>query len=131
MEQFLQSVALVLLAVILSLVVGKQSRDMSLLLTLGVCALVCVGAVGFLSPVVDLLRQIRRLGDLDQEFLTILLKCTGVGFLAELAVLICADAGQNAMGKALQLLANAAILWLSIPMIQKLLDILQEVLQGL
>lgn len=128
MEQFLQAAALVLLAVILSLVLSRQSRDMGTLLSLAVCCMVCVTAVSFLSPVVEFLREVRRAGELDSEFLSILLKCAGIGVLAELAQLICVDAREGAMGKALQILSNAAILWLSLPMMRKLLAILQEVL---
>lgn len=128
MEQYLQAAALVLLAVILSLVVGKQSRDMSLLLSLAVCAGVCITAACFLQPVMDFLQEIKQLGNLDSTFLSILLKAAGIGFLSELAVLICNDAGEGAMGKALQLLSNAAILFISLPLLRQLLDILEEVL---
>lgn len=120
-----------LLAVILSLVLARQSKDMSLLLSLAVCCMICVAAMSFLSPVVEFLREVRRLGELDSEFLSILLKCAGIGVLSELAGLICSDAGEGAMGKALQILSNAAILWLSLPMLRQLLALLQEVLMTL
>lgn len=128
METFLQSVALVLIGVILSLVVGRQSRDMSLLLSLGVCAGVCIAASGYLSSLIDFLGEIRSLGGLDSAFLSILLKCAGIGFLAELAGLICADAGESAMAKAIQILANAVVLFLSLPLLRKMVELLEEVL---
>lgn len=128
METFLQAVALVLIGVILSLVIGRQSRDMSLLLSLGVCAGICIAAAGYLSSLVDFLGEIRILGGLDREFISILLKCAGIGFLAELAGLICMDAGESAMAKALQILANAAVVFLSLPLLRQLLELLEEVL---
>jgi hypothetical protein len=45
-----------------------------------------------------------------------------------LAGLICTDAGNGALGKALQLLTGAVILWLSIPLIQALIELLSEML---
>lgn len=128
MEQFLQSVALVLVAVVLVLVVGKQSRDMGLLLSLGVCCGVCLTAVAFLTPVMEFLREVRSLGGIDSGFLSILLKAAGIAFLAEIASLICTDAGESAMAKAVQILANAAILWLSLPLLKELVSLLEEVL---
>ena len=119
---------MVLIGVILSLVVGRQSRDMSLLLTLAVCVMVCFAAVSFLEPVMELLRELRRLGDLDSEAVSIALKCAGIGLLSELIRLICADAGESAMGRALELLSAAAILWLSLPLIRELLKLIGEVL---
>lgn len=128
METFLQAVGLALIGVVLTLIVGKQSRDMALLLSLGVCAAVCIGAAGYLSPLMDFLGEIRALGGLDREFLSILLKCAGIGYLAEIASLICSDAGESAMGKAVQILANAAVIFLSLPLMRRLLELLEEVL---
>ena len=128
MAQYLQWAAVILIGLILSLVLGKQSRDMSLLLTLAVCVLVCLGALEFLEPVMELLRELRRLGGLDSEAVSILLKAAGIGLLSELAGLLCADAGENALGKVLQILSNAAILWLSLPLFRQIIQLIGEVL---
>ena len=128
MGEYLRWAAVVLVGVILSLVVGRQSKDMSLLLTLAVCVMVCIAAMGFLEPVMELLRELRRLGNLDSEAISIALKCAGIGLLSELIGLICADAGERAMGKALELLSAAAILWLSLPLIRELLTLIEGVL---
>ena len=45
MADYLRWTAVVLIGVILSLVLGKQSKDMSLLLTLAVCVMVSMAAV--------------------------------------------------------------------------------------
>lgn len=131
MGEYIRWTAVVLMGLVLSLVVGKQSKDMSLLLTLAVCVLVCLGVMEFLEPVKDLLSDLRRLGGLDSEAVSILLKSAGIGFLAELAGNLCADAGEGALGKMLQILSNAAILWLSIPLIRQILSLIEEVLAGI
>ena len=128
MAEYLQWTALILIGLILSMVLGKQSKDMSLLLTLAVCVLVCLGALEFLEPVTALLRELRRLGELDSEAVSILLKAAGIGLLSELAGLLCADAGENALGKVLQILSNAAILWLSLPLFRQIIGLIGEVL---
>lgn len=128
MAEYLQWTALILIGLILSLVLGKQSKDMSLLLTLAVCVLVCLGALEFLEPVMELLRELRRLGGLDSEAVSILLKAAGIGLLSELAGLLCNDAGESALGKVLQILSNAAILWLSLPLFRQIIELIGEVL---
>ena len=128
MGEYLRWAAVVLVGVILSLVVGRQSKDMSLLLTLAVCVMLCIAAMEFLEPVMELLRELRRLGNLDSESMAIALKCAGIGLLSELIGLICADAGERAMGRALELLSAAAILWLSLPLIRELLKLIEGVL---
>lgn len=128
MNEYLRWAAVALVGVILALVVGRQSKDMSLLLTLAVCVMLCLAAVTFLEPVMELLRELRRLGSLDSEAISIALKCTGIGLLSELIGLICGDAGESAMGKALEILSAAAILWLSLPLIRELLELIEGVL---
>ena len=128
MAEYLQWTALILIGLILSMVLGRQSKDMSLLLILAVCVLVCLGALEFLEPVTALLRELRQLGELDTEAVSILLKAAGIGLLSELAGLLCADAGENALGKVLQILSNAAILWLSLPLFRQIIGLIGEVL---
>lgn len=128
MAEYLRWTAVVLIGLIISMVLGKQSRDMSLLLTLTVCLMVSMAAMAFLEPVTEVLRQLRRLGNLDREAVSILLKCAGIGILSELTGLLCADAGESSMGKALQILSNAAILWLSLPLLRQILTMIEEVL---
>lgn len=128
MEEYVKWAAVVLIGLILSLVIGRQSRDMSLLLTMSVCVLVGIAALTFLEPVMELLHQLRRLGDLSGEAISILLKAAGIGLLSELTSTICADAGESAMGKALQILSNAAVMWLSLPLFQQILTMIEEVL---
>lgn len=128
MNQYLNTAALVLIGLILSLVVGRQSKELSLLLTLAVCVLLSLAVLRFLEPVTEFLGQLRRIGDLGTDAVSILLKAAGIGILSELASLICADAGESAMGKGLQLLSNAAILWLSLPLFQQILTLIEGVL---
>jgi stage III sporulation protein AD len=128
MGEYLRWAAVVLVGVILTIVVGKQSRDMSLLLTLSVCVMVCIASMHVLEPVVELLRELRRLGGLDPEVCSIALKCAGIGLLTELIDLICADAGERAMGKALEVLGAATIVWLSLPLIRQILHLIEGVL---
>lgn len=128
MTEYLRFAAAALIGLILTLVVGRQSKDLSLLLSLAVCVLLCLGAMEFLEPVTQFLAELRKLGDLDSDAVSILFKCAGIGMLSELAGLLCADAGEGAMGKALQICSNAAILWLSLPLLRQVLTMIGEVL---
>ena len=128
MTEYLRFTAVTLIGLILALVLGKQSKELGLVLTMGVCALVSIGALAFLEPVTELLRELRDLGDLDGQALTILIKCAGIAVLSDLASILCTDAGEGAMGKALGLLSSGAMLWLSLPLLRQLLELIGEVL---
>jgi stage III sporulation protein AD len=77
------------------------------------------------------MQRLQKIGALNQELLNILLKIVGICFTAEIAGLICEDSGNGALGKALQFLASAVILYLSLPLLSKLLDIVEGMLDNL
>lgn len=128
MELFWKCVAGVLIAAILGPVFGQQEKGISVMLSVAVCAMGAVILLSYLEPVLDLLRQLESLGDLGGEMLTILLKAMGIALVAELAGLICTDAGSSALGKTIQMLASAVILWLSIPVFQAFLSLIRQIL---
>ena len=85
----------------------------------------------FLEPVLDLLKQLQSLGSLQPEWLSVMLKAVGIGLVVEMGALICSDAGNAALGKTLQILGAVAVLWLSIPLMNSLMDLLQQILGGI
>lgn len=131
MESFWQGAAAVLIGCILTIILGKQGKDAALLLTLAVCCMVGLLAVRYLRPVVDFMDQLAKTGNLEDDMLQILLKVVGIGLVGELATLICTDAGNSSMGKAIQLLTSASIIWISLPMLSRFLELLREILGGL
>lgn len=128
MEGVLQASAAVLLAVVLGLVLAKQGKDWALLLTAAVSCMVLAVAASYLQPVLDFVRELQSLSGLDGQLLTVVLKAVGIGLVAEIAALICQDAGNAALGKGVQILASVAVLWLSLPLMRALLELVQTIL---
>lgn len=117
-----------LLTVILVLVIRKQSGEMALLLGLCGCCMGLLVTVGFLSPIISFLKKLQQIAQLDNLQLQILMKITAVAFTAEIAATVCADAGNGALAKVMQMLATVAILYLSLPMLEALLALVERVL---
>lgn len=128
MERFWQVVAGGLLTVILGIALSKQNKDMATVLTIAACCMVLAVVAAYFSPVIDFLEQLESAGQLDSDMLRILLKAVGIGLIAEIAGLICSDSGNAALGKAIQILATAVVLWLSIPLMQGLMETVQKIL---
>ena len=119
-----------LLAVVLGLSLGKQ-KDIGVLLTMAVCCMVAMIAISYLEPVLDFLRELETLGDLQGNMLGILLKAVGIGLVSEIAGLVCNDAGNGSLGKMLQMLGSAVILYLSLPIFTAMLELIREILREL
>ena len=127
---FWKAIAGTLVAVVLGLVLGKQEKDISVMLSMAVCAMVVVVMLQFLDPVLELLRRLESLGNLGGGILGVLLKAMGIGLVAEIAGMICTDAGNAALSRTVQLLGAGTILWLSIPVFDSFLALIQQILGG-
>ena len=131
MDGFVRVCGVALLSVILIVMLGKQDKDWALLLAiLGCCMVVAVG-LSYLEPVLSYFRQLRDMTGLDPELIDRILKAVGIALLAEITALVCVDAGNSAMGKAIQVSAVFVILWLSLPLLNGMLELVRELLGGL
>lgn len=128
MELFLKACGAVLLAVILILAQKNMSKDLPMVLGVCICCMVALTAMEYLRPVMDFLDQLEQLGGLNHNLVRILLKSVGIGLITEITALVCADAGHSSLGKTVQLLGAAVILWLSLPAFTMLIELLQRVL---
>ena len=130
MEGYFQTAAAVLLAVILGITLKQTNPPMAMLLSLAVCALAIMTAFDYLKPVLDFLERLQALGNLPGDLALVLLKVTGIAVVTEIAALVCSDSGNSSLGQTLKLLGSGVILYLSIPVFQVLLDLIQEILEG-
>lgn len=131
MELFWRAAAAVLITVILCLCLERYEKAAAVLLTLFSVSLVAILAVSYLEPVMAFAKKLCSVGQLDEGMLEILLKAVGIGLIGEISSLVCSDSGHGVLGKVLQILSTAVILWLSLPLFEQTLDLLREVLDGL
>ena len=129
MALYLKCAGAALVGVVLVLTLGR--KEMGMVLSAAVCAMIALAAAEYLEPVLDLLGRLEELGRLDGAMIAVLLKCVGIGLITEIAGMVCTDSGNGSLAKALQLLGTAAALWLAVPLFDGLLTLIQEILEGL
>lgn len=128
MEIFIKASSLALIVSVLYQMVSGRSKEVGSLLTVLGCCAVLITAISFIQPIFAFVEKLQALGNLNTQMLQILLKSVGIGLVGEIVVLVCNDMGNASMGKTLQILATAVILWLSLPMFNSLLDLLGKIL---
>lgn len=131
MELFWRAAAAVLIAVILVMCLERYEKASATLLVLFVVAVVAALALSYLDPVVRFAQKLCTIGQLDENMLKTLLKALGIGLIGEITALVCTDSGHGALGKVLQILSGAVILWLSLPLFEQTVELLDRVLEGL
>lgn len=127
-DLFWKTTAGILVAVILILAVQKQEKDLALMLGILACAMAGMAALRLLEPVLDFLYRLENLGNFQSGILGRLLKILGIGMVTEIAGAICQDSGNGALGRGMQMLGSAMMLMLSLPVLETLLDLVQEIL---
>lgn len=128
MDIFIKATAGILITVVLCLVLSKEKKDISILLVIAVCSMVAAVAIGYLQKVIDFIETLENVGNLNSELISILLKCVGIGLLSQITSMICTDSGNAALGKVLQILASAVVLWLCIPLFTQLLELVESIM---
>lgn len=128
MDVFLKVTAGVLIAVILCLVLSNQRADLSLLLAICVCCMVMLSAASYLQPILLFANRLIQVGMLNDELLNVLLKVTGIGLVSQIAGLICSDAGNQSLGKALQILTTTVVLCVCVPLFEEILSLIEAIL---
>lgn len=128
MDLFLKTAAGILITVVLCLTLEKQSKDLAFLLSTAVCIMAVTAAATYLRPVLDFLDRLNTLGKLDPEMIRILLKAAGVGILSEITAMVCTDNGNSALGRSIRILGVGAILVLSLPLFESLLELIGNIL---
>lgn len=128
MDLYLKVTAGILIAAILTVILARQGKDISLLLTLCVCSMVVMAAGSYFKPVFAFAQKLIQIGQLNQDILDVLLKVTGIGLLSQIAGFICADAGNQSLVKTLQIITTAVLLSISVPLLEEILSLLETIL---
>lgn len=81
-----------------------------------------------ISGVIDLLRNIASKTAINNEFLGLLIKITGIAVLTEFAVSICKDSGETAIASKIDMGGKVVIISMSIPIISALLETIIKIL---
>ena len=84
MELFIKISAGVLIATVLSLILNRQGKEFTILLTVSACSLILVAGLAFVEPVLTFLEQLAAMGSLNSDAIKILIKITGISLITEI-----------------------------------------------
>lgn len=81
-----------------------------------------------LKAIIDFINDLSRNKSYNTEFISLLLKITGISILTEYAVSICKDSGENAIANKIDFGGKIIVISLSIPIISITLSSLTKLL---
>ncbi len=80
-----------------------------------------------ITAIINLLTSLSNKTGINAEYLTILLKITGIAILTEFAVSICKDSGESAIASKVDFGGKVIVISMSIPIISSLLEIIIKI----
>lgn len=111
------------------IIIMKQYRpEFAIYVSLIAGALIIFLIMDKISAIIDLLTNLSQKTSINNEFLILLLKITGIAFLTEFAVSICKDSGESAIASKVDMGGKVLIISMSIPIIASLLETVLQVL---
>jgi stage III sporulation protein AD len=117
-----------LISLILIIVIKQYKPEFAIYISLISGILILSLIIDKLTNVITLLESISSKVSINNNFLSILLKITGIAFLTEFAVSVCKDSGESAIASKIELGSKIIIITMSIPIISNLLEIIINIL---
>jgi len=127
MEIF-QVVAIGIVSSILAVTVKKYSPQISIVITIAAGVLIFMTAVPQLKIVLDMLNSISQNVDLNEIYISIVLKIIAIAYIAEFGVQICKDAGENTIASKIEFAGKVLIIVVSSPIIVALLELILTIM---
>lgn len=117
-----------LIALIIIVILKQYKPEFAMYVSLIAGALILFMLLDKLTGIVELLANLSNKAGINNQFLGILLKITGIAFLTEFAVSICQDSGETTIANKIDLGGKVIIIAISIPIISALLELIIKIL---
>ena len=117
-----------LIALIIIVIVKQYRPEFVIYVSLIAGALILVLVMDKMGAIIELLTTLSNKTAINNEFLMLLIKITGIAFLTEFAVSICKDSGEGAIANKVDLGGKVLIISMSIPIIASLLETILKIL---
>ena len=131
MEILFKVSAAVLICLVLLLILDQQQKHIAILICIAICCMIIAVSVDFFQDILRMIRQLQRTAGLDGSILSILMKSVAVALICEITSMICTESGYGSMGKVLQFLSMAMIIYFALPLLDTFLELVSDLLGGL
>ena len=117
-----------IVSAVFSRTVEANAKEIKLLLVIGAAAVIFMKTAGTLGSIIGEIRLLFDSTDTDQRYVGILLKGLGICYVTDLTCGICRDSGEHTLADQTLSAGKAALVVLSLPMLEALTDIVKTLL---
>ena len=128
MNKYVKIIGIGLISLIIIVILKQYRPEFVVYVSLIAGVLILSIVLSKISAIVELLKSLTNATSINGQFLTLLIKITGIAFLTEFAVSICKDTGESAIANKIDIGGKVVIVGMSIPIISGLLETIVKVL---
>lgn len=122
-------IGVAILICIVSIVIKQVKPEFSLIIIIAGSCLLLWYILQYVGTIINVFDNIATQTNINTEFLTIILKIVGIGYLIEFAANICIDSGNSSIADKIILIGKLIILTVSMPIISNLLNVIVGLIQ--
>jgi len=123
MEIF-QIVAIGLIAAILSVLIKNQKPEISIYIGLTTGIFIFIFVATKLQSVIEILNQLVTEINIDDIYLSTILKIVGIAYIAEFGAQVCKDAGEGVIASKIEFGGKVLIMVMAVPILVSLMDLI-------
>lgn len=117
-----------LIALIIIIILKQYRAEFVIYVSIIAGVIILILIMDKVSAIIDLLTSLSNKTVINNEFLVLLIKITGIAFLTEFSVSICKDSGETAIANKIDIGGKVLIISMSIPIIASLLETIIKIL---
>lgn len=111
-------IGVAIISTVIYLLIKKYTPEYAILAEILSVCLVLFSAYPYIRDVIDFFASV----DAEKEYISLLLKITGIAVLTQFSADICSDSGETALSSKIEFAGKTMILALSLPLVEKLLE---------
>ena len=126
--EIVKIIGIALIALIIIILLKQYRPEFAIYVSILTGFLILLLVMDKLEGIITILQQFTTNTSLNSEFLALLIKITGIAFLAEFAVSVYKDSGESAIASKIEIGSKIIIIAISIPILSSLLEVILKIL---
>ena len=128
MDEVIKIIGIGFISLIIIIIIKQYKPEFAIYVSIVSGIIIIYMIFNKLEGIINILKTISNKSGINNNFLDLLLKITGIAFLAEFAINLCKDSGEGAIASKIEMGTKVIIVSMSIPIISSLLEVITKLL---
>lgn len=126
--EIIKIIGIGIIGLIIVIILKQYKPEFAVYASIIAGSFILLASISQISGIINLLKDLSNRANINNKFLEIILKITGIAILTEFAVSICQDSGESAIANKIDIGGKVIIITISLPIITSLLETILKVL---